>query len=835
MVLFMASAMLLVPATQAAVTVSPASFTLAAGQSLTLNIAGATSSGVKWSLSPAVGTVSGSTLSAVYHAPSTVTSGQTVQVVATTVATPTITVKALITLIPAITVAVSPAVADVVSNNQQTFTAKVVGSTNTAVTWSATAGSITSAGVYTAPTVTANTTATVTAAAQANTNARGTAQVRLHPKTGFWFTTQPNGLQSMNFNGIDYNYLYGENLVTSATTITSSGNVRGVPTCTGSFTATSVTKHCKTTGSDTIDVTVNFSSPPPAAGATSVPGSHMGTIQADIQLTNNSTTDPLSQVQLSIMGVSMTQWIAAQSSAGAVNGTNPIAIGNYGTGRWILWSNTPNPDLFLNSTCGWTYVCKNQPYLNNIAPGQTVAASFSLRFTDDLTSAPVALAPEAFAAFRAAYPRVVTWPDRRPIMAWFISDYNHQSATNPRGYLNDPTLDASNISTFKTKVLAQAQTVLSQIQARPVQPQGIIIWDLEGQEFIQPTTYVGDPRVLGQGYSPEMDATADSLFALFKNAGLKVGITLRPQFLQWGTSLPATCNYNTNSNYRDYYIKVDNPYQQRFYECYPNSTGTPAWTVLPHGNGGQTFYTPTQVQQQTALMLSKVQYAHSRWGTTLYYVDTSVWVGGTPLPQEVFRALEQAFPDCIFIPEENYAATMGVAMPYSDPKNSNAPKFAPLSWRSIYPTGAIGTYLSNCTGTCWTANVNSFDVGQKVGDIPIYAVPLQMSAAQLTTIESLITQARTESGSMTVTDSVTGTQYSYIGQPATAYPNYPLKMRVYFAATDSGLASSATYCESAGWLGTGTCSLNLTNLVRAQIRYYDFEDQLVITGSPQAR
>src|SRR6202040_2632351 len=100
-----------------------------------------------------------------------------------------------------------------------------------------------------------------------------------------------------------------------------------------------------------------------------------------------------------------------------------------------------------------------------------------------------------------AYPSVMNWPDRRPIMAWFIADYAKRSAANPRGYLQDPAIDASDAAGFQSKVMGQAQKILSLIQSRPVQPQGIVIWDLEGQEFIQPTTYVGDPRVFSQGYA----------------------------------------------------------------------------------------------------------------------------------------------------------------------------------------------------------------------------------------------------------------------------------------------------------------------------------------------
>ena len=98
----------------------------------------------------------------------------------------------------------------------------------------------------------------------------------------------------------------------------------------------------------------------------------------------------------------------------------------------------------------------------------------------------------------------------------------------------------------------------------------------------------------------------------------------------------------------------------------------------------------------------------------------------------------------------------------------------------------------------------------------------------------MILAARTATGSITVTDSSSGAQYSYKGTPATVY-QYPVKMRIYFAASAASLPASTNYCESGGWMGTNTCSLNLAGLVMAQIRYYDFNDQLVITESAQSR
>ncbi len=818
------------PGLHAAVTISPTVYTLAAGQTMNLGIAGVSSQGVKWTFTPTLGTLTGKPTSAIYVAPSSISQSQTVQITATTVSTPTTIVKAVVKLIPAIVLAVTPASVDFLNATQQTFKATASGAPNASVKWSTSLGTISSAGVYVAPAVAANTIATVTATSLADPTKSANATVILHPKGALKFTTQANGLQSLIFNGVNYNYLYGEQLVTSLTIATPNGFVRTSATCAGTFTPTTVTTNCPSYGGDSVNATVTFSSPSPVAGVST---NNTGTIRADIQITNNSASNSIAQAMLSILGVSMSQYNVAASRPVALDSTNLLSNVNYQAGQFAIWNNAPSPDVTMNVACGWSFVCKHQPLINNIAPGQTKTASFTLRFTTDTTAPTISLAPEAYTAYAAVFPSVVNWPDRRPVMSWFMADHSHQSATNPRGYFNDPTIDASNISAFGARAMAQAQSILNQIQARPVQPQGILIWDLEGQEFIQPTTYIGDPRVLSQGYAPEMDATADAIFALFRNAGLKVGITLRPQSLQWGTTLPAQCTFNSDNNYKDYYIRVDQPLGQKFYGCYndPKSPTNP-WSLIPNGNGAQTSYTSNQVAQVTSLLMSKVAYAHARWGTTLYYVDSTVWVGGAPLPQDIFRALQLAFPDCLFIPEESYAATMGVAMPYAEPKNSGAPKFAPESWRYIYPTGGLGIFLSNCVGdpVCWATSLPSFDIGQKVGDMPIYAVPTQMSPAQYAAVETMIQTARMEAGIVTVTDSSSGQHFSYRGSPSTVY-TYPLKMRVYFAADATTMPTSTTYCESGGWQGENACTLNLSGLVNAQIRYYDFNDQLVISNA----
>ncbi len=79
-----------------------------------------------------------------------------------------------------VSISISPTRASVASGATQQFTATVTGTNNKAVTWSATAGSISSSGLFTAPTVTANTTVTVTATSQADPSKTASATVTVN-------------------------------------------------------------------------------------------------------------------------------------------------------------------------------------------------------------------------------------------------------------------------------------------------------------------------------------------------------------------------------------------------------------------------------------------------------------------------------------------------------------------------------------------------------------------------------------------------------------------------------------------------------------------------------
>jgi hypothetical protein len=80
-----------------------------------------------------------------------------------------------------ITVAISPTTATLYSGGTQQFTTTVSGTTNTAVAWSATTGTVTSFGLYTAPSVSAKATAYVTATSVADTTKKAIATITVNP------------------------------------------------------------------------------------------------------------------------------------------------------------------------------------------------------------------------------------------------------------------------------------------------------------------------------------------------------------------------------------------------------------------------------------------------------------------------------------------------------------------------------------------------------------------------------------------------------------------------------------------------------------------------------
>lgn len=116
----------------------------------------------------------------------------------------------------AIGVSVTPTTATVASGGTEQFSAQVTNSTNTAVTWSATAGTVSTTGLFTVPIVAATTTVTVTATSVADNTKSASATVTVNAAVGV-LTLNPT---SMSFGKLTV----GQTSPVLFTTLTNTGN-----------------------------------------------------------------------------------------------------------------------------------------------------------------------------------------------------------------------------------------------------------------------------------------------------------------------------------------------------------------------------------------------------------------------------------------------------------------------------------------------------------------------------------------------------------------------------------------------------------------------------------
>jgi hypothetical protein len=302
---------------------------------------------------------------------------------------------------------------------------------------------------------------------------------------------------------------------------------------------------------------------------------------------------------------------------------------------------------------------KSVVYDTPILPGEERTFTLVIRFgeTDETLET---LAAEAYEEYRKAYPFLLEkWTDRRPIGNWFIAEGTKRSATNPRGYLQDASLDARDPAVLRRRVMSTVDGMIERMRRmRPV-PQGLIIWDLEGQEFSHTFTYVGDPTRLPE-LAPEMDGVADELFRRFKEAGFKVGVTIRPSEFQTGHTLPEKCETNEVYDLQDKFILNGGPFRHRGFVC----SATDTWT--PGGPNGP--YNQKTLSDDDAIfenLAAKLRYANERWGAQLFYIDSNVYPFGNTVSHKIFRRLMERFPDVLLIPEWETHQYFGSSAPYN--------------------------------------------------------------------------------------------------------------------------------------------------------------------------
>jgi len=198
---------------------------------------------------------------------------------------------------------------------------------------------------------------------------------------------------------------------------------------------------------------------------------------------------------------------------------------------------------------------------------------------------------------------ILNWADRRSIGQVILCSSSASSGSNPQGWFNDPSLNVhskAGIADFQQKLLAMAAGVRD--RALAMQSQGVIVWDIDGQKC---GPYLGDPRIL----PAEVKPVAQQFFKTFTDAGLRVGVLIRPQKVNG-------CNEVDTNDYVN------------------------------------------QLKQ-------KVNFAQAQWGCTLFYCDTNV-VFNQIIDPEVFRQIAEAYPNSLFVPEWESPTYYQFSAPYNE-------------------------------------------------------------------------------------------------------------------------------------------------------------------------
>lgn len=270
-----------------------------------------------------------------------------------------------------------------------------------------------------------------------------------------------------------------------------------------------------------------------------------------------------------------------------------------------------------------------------VKPGETDSYTVSLRFAPSRTP-PAALTADVYAAWHVTMPGQLNWADRRIIGTAYLATspqgkMQTSFANNPRRYFNDGNPSHFDVRTpdglpkFQSRMLQQAQAIAKNLQQ--LNAQGVITWDLEGEQFPQSTSYVCAPDEIA-AVAPEMESIVslpdspyrgkkldDAYFATIHDAGFRTGVCIRPQ----------------------------------------------QFRLVGDKNAEQVNLPTERVEAE---LERKAKFAHSRWAVTIFYVDSSVNSYGAALDPEIFQKLAAALPDCLFIPEESSLKDYAYAAPF---------------------------------------------------------------------------------------------------------------------------------------------------------------------------
>jgi hypothetical protein len=334
-------------------------------------------------------------------------------------------------------------------------------------------------------------------------------------------------------------------------------------------------------------------------------------------------------------------FVNASYSQLAFNTTGPsVTLADYGTGEVAAVDPDAKKPLYsgfqpagpvnsytplISSTAPDNLAAFFPHFDRPVSPGQTDTFVVSLRFGKSGTK-PSLLAQDVFNNWSAAWPAKLHWNDRRILGTGYLASSPSGDPNDPGGYPNNPRryFNDSNpadfdvrtpagLALFQARVLEQASNNVQNLKR--LSAQGIITWDIEGEQYPQNTSYVCEPDEIAT-VAPEMESVVsdssspyhglkldDAYFKIIRDAGFRVGVCVRPQ------------HFTLNSN----------------------------------GTAGQVFLADALIPAE---LIRKIKFAHDRWKATIFYVDSTVDPNGGTLDASIFQQVAAAFPDSLLIPEE---------------------------------------------------------------------------------------------------------------------------------------------------------------------------------------
>ena len=344
-----------------------------------------------------------------------------------------------------------------------------------------------------------------------------------------------------------------------------------------------------------------------------------------------------------------------------------------------------------------------------IEPKATETFGIGVRF-GRADEQPHAVAADGLAAYAAAVPQRLRWPDRRPIsMAHLCFDQGPDR--NPRGWwgLKDSTDDIhtpAGRQAFEKWLMGYADQLIG--VADKAGAQGVVIWDLEGKQF-PGQTYYGDPRVM-QYTAPEIAPLADAFCQKLRDAGLRVGMCLRPTHVDPRVGQPPSWEAFDPDSFNPQFDHEDE-----------RGLAGPATLADPD-------------RSPVARLDAQIRFCKERWGATLFYVDSNYFsrarrksqpnaAGGYDKLEAVDRLLMRAedweelqrlHPDVLLMPEHEYGRYWASTAPYRQPPYDGP---TPPDVRAVYPEAFAAIALNGDAENVIARDRGSYVTAVEQGDV----------------------------------------------------------------------------------------------------------------------